>query len=50
MSIPQQWKHEVPQKWEKVFIWYKAIIEISQEMEASFQEVENGIYLVEGDN
>ena len=32
----------------KVFIWYKVIIEISQEVDTSSQEVEKGIYLVEG--
>ena len=35
---------------EKVFIWYKVIIEISQEVETSSPEVKNGIYLVEGNN
>ena len=42
MSIPQKWKYEVPQKWKKVFIWYKVLIEISQEVKASFLEVEKG--------
>ena len=32
-------KHEVPLKWKKVFIWYKVIIEIAQEVETSSQEV-----------
>ena len=50
MSVPQKWKYEVPQKWKKVFIWYKVLIDISQEVEASSPEVENGIYLVEGNN
>ena len=42
MSVPQKWKYEVPQKWKKVFIWYKVLIEISQEVEASSPEVEKG--------
>ena len=42
MSIPQKWKYEVPQKWKKVFIWYKVLIDISQEVEASSLEVEKG--------
>ena len=42
MSIPQKWKYEVPQKWKKVFIWYKVLIEISQEVKASSPEVEKG--------
>ena len=50
MSIPQKWKYEVPQKRKKVFIWYKVLIEISQEAEASSPEVENGINLVKGNN
>ena len=29
-----------------VFTWWKVIIEISQEVETSSPEVENGIYLV----
>ena len=44
MSIPQKWKYEVPQKWKKVFIWYKVLIEISQEVEASSPEVEKGFF------
>ena len=43
MSVHQKWKYEVPQKWKKVFIWYKVLIVISQ-------EVEKGIYLVKGKN
>ena len=39
MSFPQKWKYEVLQKWKKVFIWYKVLIEISQEVEASCPEV-----------
>ena len=42
MSVPQKWKYEVPKKWKKVFIWYKVLIEISQEVEASSPEVEKG--------
>ena len=44
MSIPQKWKYEVPQKWIKVFIWYKVLIEISQEVEASSPEVEKRVF------
>ena len=33
--ISQEEKHEVPLKWKKVFIWYKVIIEIAQEVETS---------------
>ena len=40
MSIPQKWKYEVPQKWKKAFIWFKVLIEISQEAEARSPEVE----------
>ena len=36
------------QEVKKVFIWYKVIIEIPKEVEASYPEVEKGIYLVEG--
>ena len=50
MSFPLKRKHEVPQKWKKVFVWYKVIIEISKEVETSSPEVEKGIYLVEGNN
>ena len=39
MSFPKKRKHEVPLKWKKVFIWYKVIIEIAQEVETSFPEV-----------
>ena len=42
MSVPQKWKYEIPQKWKKVFIWYKVLIEISQEVEASSPEVGKG--------
>ena len=49
MSIPQKWKY-VPQKWKKVFIWYKVLIEISQEVDASSPEWKKGIYLVKGNN
>ena len=38
MSFPKKRKHEVPLKWKKVFIWYKVIIEIAQEVETSSQE------------
>ena len=48
MSFPQKRKHEVPRKWKKVFIWYKVIIEVSQEVDSSSPEEEKGIYLVEG--
>ena len=40
MSFPQKRKHVVPWKWKKVFIWYKVIIEIFQEVDTSFPEVE----------
>ena len=39
MSFPKKRKHEVPLKWKKVFIWYKVMIEIAQEVETSSQEV-----------
>ena len=39
MSFPKKRKHKVPLKWKKVFIWYKVIIEIAQEVETSSQEV-----------
>ena len=42
MSIPQKGKYEVPKKWKKVFIWYKVLIESSQEVEARSPEVEKG--------
>ena len=38
------------QKVKRVFIWYKVIIEISQEVKASSQKVEKRINLVEGNN
>ena len=41
MSFPKKRKHEVPQKWKKVFIWYKVIIEIAQKVDTSFPEVGN---------
>ena len=40
MPFPQERKQEVLQKWIKVFIWYKVIIEIAQEGETSSPEVE----------
>ena len=39
-----------PRSGKKVFIWYKVLIEISQEVEASSPEVKKGIYLVKGYN
>ena len=48
MSFPKKRKHEVPLKWKKVFIWYKVIFEVAQEVETSSQEVGKGINLVEG--
>ena len=39
MSFPKKRKHEVPLKWKKVFIWYKVIIEIAQEVETVIPEV-----------
>ena len=39
MAFPKKRKQEVPLKWKKVFIWYKVIIEIAQEVETSSQEV-----------
>ena len=49
LRFPRKWKR-VPWKWNVVFTWYKVIIEISQEVEASSPEVERGILLVEGNN
>ena len=40
MSFPKKRKHEVPLKWKRVFILHKVIIEIAQEVETSFPEVE----------
>ena len=42
MSFPQKWKYEVPRKLKKVFIWYKVLIEIHQEVEVSPPEVRKG--------
>ena len=42
MSVPQKWKYKVPQEWKKVFILYKVLNEISQEVEASSPEVGKG--------
>ena len=39
MSFPKKRQHEVPLKWKKVFIRYKVIIVIAQEVETSFPEV-----------
>ena len=39
MSFPKKRKHEVPLKWKKVFIWYKIIIKISEEVETSCPDV-----------
>ena len=39
MSSPKKRKHEVPLKWKKVFIRYKVILEIAQEVETSSPEV-----------
>ena len=39
MSFHKKRKHEVPLKWKKVFIWYKVIIEIAQEVETSSPDV-----------
>ena len=39
MSYSKKRKHEVPLKWKKVFIWYRVIIEIAQEVETRFPEV-----------
>ena len=35
MSFPKKMKHKVRLKWKKVFILYKVIIEVAQEVETS---------------
>ena len=39
MQFLKKRKHEVSLKWKKVFIWYKVILEIAQEVETIFPEV-----------
>ena len=45
MSFPKKRKHEVPLNRKKVFIWYKVVNEIAQEVETSYPEV-GGRYLL----
>ena len=42
MSFPRSGNMKFPWKWKKVFIRYKVLIEISQEVEASSLEVRKG--------
>ena len=42
MSFPRSGNIKFPWKLKKVFIWYKVLIEISQEVEANSTEVRKG--------